>query len=134
MTITPGSLHKENGVEMCKGRIYIGDDFYESIFPSLDYWSIEDYERQWQEGVARLKTHDRSCLISCVVNPEHSGPLLDWWNMYRVDRKVYIYNRLFVGNLYRKRIGKVPFTPDNCYQFISDKPKGPCSEWVVSLG
>lgn len=149
--ITPNSyeVDEEDGnFPFCWGKIYIGDNFWESITPALNDWSIEDYERQWKEGLERIKTHDTSCLVSSIQNPHTSNPFLDWWVLYKVGNKIFIRNQLIVAENYENLIGDNVFSPESCYKFIrprvfrsqeeidaEENPAFKCdyAEWVVNL-
>jgi hypothetical protein len=48
-----------NNIPSVWGRITI-DDFTERFIMPLEYWSIEDYEKQWREGLDRIKIQDKS--------------------------------------------------------------------------
>jgi hypothetical protein len=129
---------RTKGISHVLGEIVI-NDFKEQFDIPLDWWSIQDYERQWREGFERLKTHDRSCLIARIKDPS-KGPFVDWWLLYKEGEQVCIRNEVLFGEEYIKLIGLAPFTSTNCYDFIP--AKGPrelsngmqVSEWVVGLG
>lgn len=150
MEIVSDSEHIENEIPTCYGRIYIGDDFWETALIALNYWTIEDYERQWKEGLERLKTHETSCLVASVQHPEKTPPLINWWPLYKQDNKLLIHNELIVGEDYAKTIGSKDFTVSSCYQFIqpltpelydlsglNDDPDDikvyQVSEWIIDL-
>jgi hypothetical protein len=77
----------------CVGRITIGN-FYESFYMFLTIWSIEDYKSQWKEGLERLKSHDRSCLIADmsfyddIIN-------LEIYYLYKIENKVMVQNQMW---------------------------------------
>ena len=121
------------GKLICKrGEITLGD-FKEKFIMRVDYWTIKDYKRQWKEGLERILTHNRSCLVTDVQNPRY-GPLVEMWGLYKKGNMIYIRNYLFCGDIYKKRIGDKPFTPETCYDFILNRTKNLwVSEWVVSL-
>lgn len=142
------SVETYYGISYAFGTISIGDDFSETITMALNFWSIKDYQRQWKEGLERIKTHDRSCLVASVQNPITSNPLINRWTLYKEGSKVFIYNELIVYDDYPKWIGSKIFTPDNCYEFIKsrlyedpdyiedddeDDRDYQVSEWVVEL-
>lgn len=141
MEITPNSEHVRNKVVVCKGKIYIGDDFWETIVPALNDWKIEDYERQWKEGLERIKTHDTSCLVACVQHPKKTPPLINLWMLYKENGKIYIQNGLIFAENYERIIQDKPFNPNTCYDFIQlrfpevddDEEDDEISEWVVGL-
>jgi hypothetical protein len=121
---------KRLGVLSVEGEIEIGD-FRELIYMPLDYWSVEDYERQWREGIERLKTHDTSCLVATIHDPKIRR-YINWWLLYKIENKVYVRNYLLVEDMYEERIGNNTFTIENCYDFINPRfVSARASEWVV---
>jgi hypothetical protein len=135
LKITSRKTVEYNGQQTLKGFIKIGDDFKETIFVYLDPWTKEDYERQWSEGIKRLKTHDTSCLITCVSDPKSSA-VVGWWRLYRVDDTVFIHNGYLSKANYKKIVGKAAFTPETCYDFVTPrithtKEGHKVSEWSV---
>jgi hypothetical protein len=125
-----------DGVPSYNGKITIGD-FAETIVVPVDLWKKEDYERQWQEGLARIKTHDTSCLVTFIYDP-HIRPLLEWWILYRVNNIVCVQNLMFSDFVYQEIIGDKPFTPDTCYDFIPPRviefeDGSRPSEWRIPL-
>lgn len=104
------------GRQALKGRITIAD-FEETICIHLNQWTKEDYERQWKEGLDRLKNHDRSCLVVSVGKPEDNA-VVEWWRLYRIDNIVFIQNGNLSKKIYKKIVGKSSFTPETCYDFI----------------
>ena len=101
------------------GRIFI-NDFYENIEMPVRYWEAEDYERQWKEGLERLKYHDRSCLVAQIYDP-HKGLYIDWWLLYKEGSKIFIRNEVLFRQYYEEIIGDKPFTVETCYDFIRSK-------------
>ena len=71
MHIIDSKVKKRYKMPTMIGEIIIGD-FRESFIISLEYWSLEDYKRQWAEGFKRIQTHDESCLVSSVQDPQKS--------------------------------------------------------------
>lgn len=128
---------KRQGVLSVLGRLTL-HDFEESLYVPLDWWSIEDYENQWKEGLDRIKNHDQSCLIATIHDPT-IRPYIDWWILYKIDNKIHVQNQLLVADIYQKKIGNKPFTKESCYSFISPRKSMsgiagvPISEWVVEL-
>jgi CdiI N-terminal domain len=113
-----------------KGKIEIGD-FWEYFYAPLVWWSAEDYERQWEEGLARLKSYDTSCLIISIYNPKITQ-FVNWWLLYKIDGKVYIRNQMLMNEVYEKLVGNNNFTKETCYNFIFPRnAKRKVSEWVI---
>ncbi len=130
------SPRKMNKTFYVIGRIFI-NDFYETLEIPVRYWETEDYERQWQEGLERLKDHDRSCLIAQIYDPQ-KGPYIDWWLLYKEGPNIIIRNEVLFEEHYEEAIGDKPFTVDTCYDFIRSKEPRLMedglkeSEWVVA--
>ena len=69
------------GPAIALGEITL-NDFAETFETPLTLWSAERYERQWREGVDRLRLGlSRSCLITSLIEP---GPELFGicWKLY----------------------------------------------------
>src|SRR5580700_4777947 len=88
--ITSKRSKKIEDIPTLMGRITIGNT-WESIYVPINLWNKSDYERQWKEGLERLKTHNKSCLVVGVYDPK-KGPAVEWWKLYRVGDMVYINN------------------------------------------
>lgn len=128
---------KRRGVVSVEGQLEIGDDFYEILYMPLDLWTIDDYERQWQEGLARLNNHDKSCLVVTIHNPKLRY-FVEWWLLYKIDNKIHIQNQMLMGEIYANQIGNTEFTVENCYDFVppkdmlfDDEEEYPVSEWII---
>lgn len=126
------------GLIACEGEIRI-KDFKETFVMPLTAWSLEDYEKQWQEGINRIKAYDVSCLVATVQIAKKAIPLINWWVLYKEGNIIYIQNELIVDTEYEATIGNNAFTPENCYQYIDPKrttiSEGgyKISEWSVRL-
>jgi hypothetical protein len=127
----------ENGFYCLLNNIKI-NDFQETNSMAVDYWTKEDYQRQWEEGLEKIKIHNVSCLVTSIQNPIKSIPLLNWWVLYKIDNKIIIQNELLYDEVYKEEIGDKLFSPESCYDFIrprvthtEDGQK--ISEWIVEL-
>lgn len=137
MHIIDNHQHAIKGISHVLGEIRI-NDFREKFDIPLDWWSLKDYERQWQEGLHRITTHGTTCLVARIKNPS-KGPFVDWWLLYKEDGKIYIRNEVLFGEEYQNLVGSAEFTTQNCYSFIP--PRGPSvlengmqvSEWIVKI-
>lgn len=110
-------LKETYGKEKCPcGQITIGT-FKEKFVMPLDYWTLNDYKRQWQEGLERIRSHDNSCLVATVQDPNRF-PLIDMWVIYKIKDKLFIQNHMLCNDVYKEVIGDNVFTPENCYNFI----------------
>lgn len=106
------------------------NDFAETFETPLTFWSAERYERQWREGVERLRLGlSRSCLITSLIEP---GPELFgmWWKLYHEGDQILVQNQMLLASEFGN------FNPDNPYasipEHVSVNADGePVSEWVV---
>lgn len=123
--------------DVCIGEITIGD-FQETFKMPLEYWTMQDYEEQWQEGITRIKTHDQSCLIFQMQDPT-KAPWANSWILYKDGDMVHIQNTLLHGNRFAKVLQKESFTMQTCYNFITpretvdEKDGMKISEWDIPL-
>jgi hypothetical protein len=138
MQVIPNSYETDDGFFYCLNRITI-NDFWDDNVMALNYWTEADYQRQWLEGLERIKTHDISCLVASIQNPIKSQPLLNWWILFKTENQIIINNLLTMDKSYMKLVGDKDFSPDNCYDFIRPRDtsktiKGyQVSEWFVEL-
>ncbi|MBS1987325.1 hypothetical protein JST99_05335 [Candidatus Dependentiae bacterium] len=123
--------------DVCIGKITIGD-FQETFRMQLEYWTVKDYEKQWQEGIERIKTHDQSCLVFQMQDPNRA-PWANSWILYKDGDIVHIQNTLLHGKRFSKMLKKESFTIQSCYSFITprqtvDEEGGmKISEWDIPL-
>ncbi len=89
----------ERAAPMGRGAIRIGD-FDEEFELSLEFWSAEDYERQWRQALeALIDGADRAALISSMTDPR-SANFLFWWPAYRDgDDVIFQSGVLFLEDL-----------------------------------
>lgn len=124
------------GLECCTGEIAIGD-YKETFEMPLEYWTIDDYKKQWKDGIERLKTYNRTCLVAEVQDPLRA-PRAVLWVLYREGNKVYLRNNLLFGERFEKMLKKQPFNLETCYNFtlprsLSTDKEYPISEWTLEL-
>jgi hypothetical protein len=94
------------------GLVQIGD-FEERFIASLNFWSTNDYRKQWDQAIKRLSDgNPQSCLITSLTNP-HRANFINWWLVYHVGEMFYFQNQiLFMAKL------AVPFDPNNPFRHI----------------
>jgi CdiI N-terminal domain len=100
ISITAKKPRKRWGVLSVEGEIKI-NDFKEGFDMPLDWWSIQDYERQWKHGLKRLFDHDTSCLIVAVNDPK-CRKFIEWWPLYKIGNKIHIQNHIIIDDLYEE--------------------------------
>src|SRR3990167_9946853 len=111
-----------SGLLVHTGEITMGD-YKETFVMPLNSWTIGDYKQQWKEGLARIKTHDKSCLVNFVQNM-HANPMVVMWVLFKVKDIVYIGQRLLnrqIAKEFNYKIKLTNFNKENCYQFIHDR-------------
>lgn len=119
------------------GKITIAD-FSERFIMSLEDWKLEDYIKQWQQGIERLKKHDYSCLVINVSNLK-KDPLVEMWNLYKEDNTTFFQNSLLIPEtIEHRKLNLSNFNIKNCYDYV-DFPKEThtdegekISEWKLS--
>jgi hypothetical protein len=116
------------------GCITIGA-FSEHFVSDITFWSMEEYSRQWREGLVRIcDGHASSCLFTNVGNPEHAN-YFEGWILYRLGAdEIAIHNRLIFFSLLEQ-----PFLFDAKYDVVPayaavgvDGER--ISEWRTSIG
>jgi hypothetical protein len=118
------------------GRIKIGD-FSERFILPIAWWSCEEYEQQWQEGLERIHYTNTSCLITSVELSNRS-PLVNRWVLYKEQDIVYVQNELLFGKFYKETFNDEPFNLETCYNHIEPRMlkdangEGP-SEWSFNI-
>lgn len=62
----------------------------------LNWWTIKEYEKQWKEGLERIKSHDKSCLVVSIYDPIQE-PQVEWWILYKEGNKIFVQNHRLFG-------------------------------------
>jgi len=106
----------------------------EDVFSSntSDWWSKEEYEQQWMDGLNRLYVQDKSCLITNIIDPRIL-PSITMYALYKTKDKIQIQAFIIYGSNYRKLIGIKAFTIETCYNYIPERYDGPMSQWLVPI-
>ena len=126
------------GMPCCIGEIQIGE-FKEDFEMPLEYWTIEDYKKQWKDGIERLNKNERSCLVAEVQDPE-KAPWASLWVLYKEGDTVHVQNHVLRDKRFMKLIKKQPFTLETCYNLITPREVISAgtgmeiSEWITDLG
>ncbi|MBI2775262.1 hypothetical protein HYX58_04625 [Candidatus Dependentiae bacterium] len=101
--------------------------FRETFWIPLDYWSLDEYRKQWRNGIERLKTRDTSCLIERVRIDEHDliGAA---WVLYKVKDSVIFQYHFIPG---KEDISHLPvFDTNTCYLYIRPR-SSTAEEWAI---
>ena len=135
-----------DGLPFYTGEITIGD-YKETFQMSINSWSLEDYKQQWGEGLARIKTHDKSCLVD-YIHDIKIDPMIEMWVLFKVEDMVYVQQHMLSKKILEYRNSPLDieaFSKENCYEFVRDRKvnkKGLAvsasgnriyDEWKVSL-
>lgn len=120
-------LSGEN-VKAILGSIVI-DDFEEKLEIITNYWSRDDYVKQWINAIERLDTSSdsTSVLVTQFIDKPGSPYVAELWPLYREDVTVYIQNSYLLPS-------KVdyPLTTQEIYKSLDKRSKG-VSEWTVTI-
>lgn len=127
-----------NKIPYYKGQITIGS-YSESFEISVKYWSREDYQRQWKEGLERIKTHDTSMLVTNVRNPERiptlESPAFERWALYKVNEKIFVRPGILFNPFLDTLPYKGPFTLETWPNFITPRRTSntKADEWSIDI-
>jgi len=122
----------EVGERAAFGIIQIGS-FQERFISSLDFWSIEEYEQQWIQGLIRVVNHEaKSTLITSLTNPKNTN-FITWWPIYRIKETVCFQNHLlFLADLTTPFDPKSPYSHVHKHSTKSDEGQR-ISEWQLPI-
>src|SRR5438552_8152100 len=70
------------------GKITIDNVQYRFLM-NFNVWSRDDYVQQWQEGLERLKEHNRSCLVE-NVSFVRGVSSIEWCVLYKINNFIHI--------------------------------------------
>lgn len=119
-------------MKYCLGEIQIGD-YKEELPIPIEYWTIADYERQWKEGLEKIKHEDNSCLISSALDPKKHKSA-DIWGLYKKSNKIYVQPYILIFKELPKEFKNKLFTPETCYEFnLLRKQNSESDEWEIDL-
>ncbi len=114
------------------GEIKIGD-FQERFLASADYWTWEQYQKQWKDGIQRIiNGQEKSCLITDMSNPK-STKYIFWRPMYLVGNKVFFQDQILLLEQLES-----PFDENSPFLSVSDRKTiseegDMISEWEIDL-
>jgi hypothetical protein len=117
----PGSVRR--------GRIVGPDDLDDRFFAPLEVWDSSDYEKQWNEGVARIVSgEDASALVTRLHRSAKDGSFVgEWWPMWRAGTVAVLRNQLVLPET-------VPnFDPLDPYRSVGPHCSETVSEWRVPI-
>lgn len=111
--------------------------FDESFVMPITWWSREDYEQQWQEGLKRIKDMNTSCLVTSV-QLLFNNPYINRWVLYKENEVIHVQNQILVDDNFRELYSDKPFNLETCYDGIGPRRTKSesgfdISEWSFSL-
>jgi hypothetical protein len=115
---------KIEGLSSHIGRITIGN-FQERFYIPLDSWDLEEYRKQWKNGLEKIKTDNASCLVATVQNLLFH-PLVFTWALYKEEETVYFHNHIFNKKIAKRLKIDIDFfnlTSENYEQLIRKSRK-----------
>lgn len=117
---------KSDGEMYQAGRITIGD-FTERFWMPLSFWNIGQYRKQWEEGIAYLRTHDSSCLIA-KISMEKNELFVSAWVLYKVGDTIFIQYHFYPD---KAKVDQLPsFNSKTCYSHLRPRTDK-FEEWSV---
>ena len=127
---------KISGIWNYWASITIGD-YIEDFLLAVDSWALDEYLRQWKDGLEKLKTHDVSCLVADITTMA-TNPRVNFWCLYKEKNTIFIqYQCLSASSLkklaFRKKLRS--FSIYTCYDYILPRVKqknGRPDEWSIS--
>ncbi len=122
------------------GEIIIGN-FKETFTMPLNSWTVAQYQKQWNAGLARITTDNYSCLVATVQNL-NTNPLIFIWTLYKEKGKIFIQNNILNNEIIAETnpgLNLNDFNSETCYEFI-DYPRktttedgSSISEWSIDI-
>lgn len=115
-----------------RGEIRLGD-FREEFEVVFEYWSPEDYERQWFEALNILLEEGKpSALITSLTDPDNANFLFWWPAYYEGDHIVFQNSVLLLDEL------ASPFVLSRYAEFVPPRERmtedgEPISEWKIPI-
>lgn len=114
--------------ELVQSASIVINDFEESLYLPLSYWSLNDYKKAWLNSLAEgLSKKDHAALAVSMYNPSQVNFIFTWVLYFEGD-KVYVHNNvLFLEE-------NKGFTPENINKFVEprtthDEDGMKISEW-----
>jgi hypothetical protein len=94
----------------------------------FDNWSLEDFKMQWREGLGRLKTYNKSCIVTYYYNADPLSKIpnvvgVDMWAFFKKGNELCIIPQILGDKASLRKFKKTLFTRENCYEFIRPQIK-----------
>ena len=101
-------------------RITIGN-FVERFLLPIENWSLNQYFKQWEEGIERIKIKNSSCLVTAVQNLNSMHPSIEQWVLYRENQAIFIQQQLLINETVQFSNKLANFSSKTCYDFINPR-------------
>ncbi len=119
----------EASLEVAVGEIVI-DGFAENFEAPLHYWSRDEYECQWREGLLRIEAgSDKSCLVTSMHDPMHANFIV-WWVVYREGQMLHVQNQMLFFDQLTERFDSVDPYRHIRNRITTNVDGMPISEWI----
>ena len=108
------------------------DNYTESLYLPLSYWSAEDYKKAWLNSLREgLASKDHAALAVSMYEPEHTNFIFTWV-LYFEGMNVYLHNNIVFLDQCRD------FTIEQINNFVEprttyDEEGMKISEWHTDL-
>ena len=127
--VTP-AVQRDDGRRLAGGLLVVGDARLPFVL-DLTYWSVADYERQWQAGTRRLvEGAPSSALLTAYRGPGEAEHLL--WALWRDDEHVYVQERSVLATAAASFDPRRPYAPVGA-RMPSSGYAPPVQQWRVEL-
>jgi hypothetical protein len=99
----------------------------------LEFWGLEDYERNWAAGLGRLIDGSSvSCLATSMIDPSTAN-FVEVWPLYRSGDDVYVQDQLiFMDQLSHEFDPAAPWESVRPRSVVNENGQE-IQEWRVSL-
>jgi contact-dependent growth inhibition (CDI) system CdiI-like immunity protein len=114
----------------CLGKISVPDQWWQTFRISMEIWTIEDYVKQWTEGLDRIKNHDNSVLVYSF-----NKNIIWTYSLHKKGSDIYMQERGLTHDSIEPGEFPLPisaFNHDTCYQFI-DSFNEDYQSWIIPV-
>ena len=85
----------------------------------LGSWSIEDYKKQWCDGLSHLKMDESTCIVYDYLKVKKlEWPCVQQLDVFKKDNKLQIQRRIFLSDEYINMLKEKEYNAQSCYEFI----------------
>jgi hypothetical protein len=90
------------------------------FFPPVNIWSIDEYKKQWQEGLQKILIENTSCIVTDVADIGEF-PTIMMWDLFKEGDTVYCQGKCLHRTSIPISFYEISFTVENCYKFIGKR-------------